>query len=80
VSSHHKFANGFGASVVTNGYGGDEDFFELAVLDSDGEECYETPVTSDVLGWLTAADVKRILGEIEALPTNSKDKCDEESE
>jgi hypothetical protein len=29
----------------------------LAVLDSDGELCYDTPVTNDVIGYLRDIDV-----------------------
>ena len=50
-----SFANGYGASVIkhSGSYGHDEDLWELAVLDSTGDLCYDTPITSDVLGWLS---------------------------
>jgi len=68
-----KFDNGYGASVVCHqfSYGGSEGFWELAVLkyDEDGEWSltYNTPVTEDVVGYLTPEDVKGLLEEIEEL-------------
>lgn len=52
-----NFPNGYGASVIRNqySYGGPEGFFELAVF-LGGELCYTTPITNDVLGWLTSDD------------------------
>lgn len=62
------FPNGFGASVVNDGYGGDAGLFELGVLDRDGRLTYDTPVTDDVLGYLTESDVAEALDLIAALP------------
>lgn len=68
-----RFDNNFGASVVCHkySYGGDEGFWELAVLkyDEDGEWSltYDTPVTQDVVGYLTPKDVEGLLEEIEEL-------------
>ena len=64
------FANGYGASIVTGygAYGGAEGLAELAVL-KDGSLCYDTPITSDVEGYLNEADVTRLLCEIAALPS-----------
>lgn len=67
-----KFDNGYGASVIDDGYGGDRGLFELAVLDSSGHLTYETPITSDVLGFLTADDVAAALDQIAALPKASR--------
>ena len=68
VQQIYKFPNGYGASVVKHqfSYGGKSDLWELAVLK--GEDlCYTTPLTSDVLGWLTDEDVQRGLKEIAKL-------------
>lgn len=68
VQQIYKFPNGYGASVVKHNfsYGGKSDLWELAVLK--GEDlCYTTPLTSDVLGWLTDEDVQRALKEIAKL-------------
>lgn len=64
-----RFDNGWGASVVRGPYtyGGPEGFFELAVLDSEGLLNYDTPVTSDVEGWLTAEAVDGLLDRIAVL-------------
>ena len=61
--------NGYGVSVVTgeSAYTDEEHPYELAVLKG-GRLCYSTPVTDDVLGHLTAEDVDRLMGEVEALP------------
>ena len=68
-----KFANGYGASVVCGPYtyGGPERLFELAVLGQDGHLTYETPITSDVIGWLTEEQVQETLAKIDALPVPS---------
>lgn len=63
-----KFDNGYEASVVSNEmtYGGKSGLFEVAVM-KDGEIVYNTPVTSDVVGWLDFAGVADILNQIKAL-------------
>lgn len=65
----YKFSNGYGASVVRHerSYGGREGLFELAVLDSDGNICYDTAITSDVIGWLTMIQVDDLLDDISQL-------------
>ena len=68
----YRFENGFGASVVRGPYtyGGSTGLWELAVIVWDGNDyelTYDTPVTSDVLGYLDESDVDRHLAEIEAL-------------
>ncbi len=59
----YKFDNGYGASVVKHdfSYGGKDDKYEIAVLDQDGELCYDTPITSDVIGYLTMSEANKIL-------------------
>ena len=66
----YKFPNGFGASVVKSrfSYGHREGKWELAVLDSKGHLTYETPITSDVIGHLSEAEVNEQLALIAALP------------
>lgn len=63
------FDNGYGVSVVCTpySYGGSEGLFELAVL-FDGSLCYDTPVTSDVLGYLTPKQVTEHMQQVETLP------------
>jgi hypothetical protein len=38
------------------------------VLDGNGDLTYETPVTSDVEGYLTEDDVTKLLEQIQSLP------------
>jgi hypothetical protein len=69
IRAEIKFDNGYSASVIrTKGsYGGKDGLYELAVLDQEGEICYNTPITSDTLGWLKEDDVTAALQRIEAL-------------
>jgi hypothetical protein len=64
------FDNGYGVSVVRGpySYGGKLGLYELAVLDSDGYICYDTPITSDVIGFLKPEDVSKYMIEIQELP------------
>lgn len=64
----HQFDNGYGASVIDDGYGREDGLYELAVLDAKGHIVYDTPITRDVLGWLTADEVKDVLADIQTLP------------
>ena len=65
-----RFDNGYGASVVSHkfSYGGSEGLYELAVLGKDGDLTYDTPVTNDVLGYLTDKEVTEYMEDIQALP------------
>ena len=63
-----RFPNGYGASVINDGYGAESGLYELAVLDAEGHLAYDTPVTDDVLGWLTEEQVAETLDKIAALP------------
>ncbi len=56
--------------VVPNSYGGDEGLYEAAVLkvtDDDWQITYDTPITSDVLGYQNVEDIDSLLLEIENL-------------
>jgi hypothetical protein len=74
VQDIYRFKNGYGASVVCScgSYGGKQGLKELAVLDKDGHICYDTPITGDVLGWLTDEQVEEYLSQIANLPTEVK--------
>lgn len=70
-----KFDNNYGASIVQHdfSYGHDQGLWELAVIkydETDPDEwniCYTTPITADVLGYLTEEEVDETLPKIEAL-------------
>ena len=64
-----EFPNGYGESIVKGPYtyGGRDGLFELAVLGSDGQIAYDTPITDDVVGYLTEDGITALLAEIELL-------------
>jgi len=69
IQKIYKFPNGYGASVIKGPYtyGGKKGLWELAVLK--GEElCYDTDITSDVIGHLNDPEMDAILRQIERLP------------
>lgn len=66
------FKNHFGASVIKHygSYGFDDDLFELAVIKKvikHWELCYDTPITNDVIGYLTNEEVLEYLKKIKEL-------------
>lgn len=63
-----EFPNGYGISVITGefSYSDDEHPYEVAVL-KNGGLCYDTPITDDVIGYLTADDVTNIMKQIQEL-------------
>lgn len=63
------YPNGYGASIICNkmSYGNSVKLFEVAVLYGD-EITYDTPIGSDVIGYLDFHDVAKLLDEIKALP------------
>lgn len=68
VQAFIEFENGYGASIVSSAYtyGGKHGLYELAVI-KDGDICYTTPITNNVLGWLNEEDVDRTLLQIQNL-------------
>ena len=58
-----QFPNGYGASIVKgeHTYGGKDGLYEIAVFGKDGNITYNTPVTDDVLGYLSEQDVEKTL-------------------
>jgi hypothetical protein len=69
VSARMMFENGYGVSVVSHSfsYGGKSGLYELAVLDVDGELTYDTPVTGDVIGYLTPEEVTKTMALVQKL-------------
>lgn len=72
VHAKHFFDNGYGISVVRGpqSYGAEQGLYEAAVLkgiEDNWKICYDTPITEDVLGYLTEEEVEVLLYEIENL-------------
>lgn len=74
IQKRFRFLNGYGASVVQSpgSYGGGAGKWELAVIkfedaNDEWDLCYDTPVTDDVIGWLSWEEVENYLSQIEAL-------------
>ena len=63
------FKNGYGVSVVSHqmSYGGKLGLYEMAVLDKNGKLTYDTPITNDVIGYLTPEQVTEKLIQIQDL-------------
>ena len=76
IQKLYKFDNNYGASVVHHSYsyGNEDGLWELAVIefidDLDWDIAYDTPITDDVIGYLTDEDVEKILHKIKELPKN----------
>ena len=65
IQKVYQFPNGYGASVIKHkgSYGYDKGLWELAVL-HEGELCYDTEITGDVIGHLNDPEVDNILAQI----------------
>lgn len=76
-----QFDNGYGVSVISG-----EAFYtrpgcpyEMAIRH--GEElCYATPITDDVMGYLTEDDVTERMRQVQELPKNDSCTCDNKPE
>lgn len=64
-----KFENNYGVSVITGGYGNESQPYEVAVL-YEGGLCYTTHITDDVIGYLTASEVTKIMKQVQELKEN----------
>jgi len=77
-----RFQNGYGASVVQGygTYGHEAGLYELGVIkfngdgDRDWRLTYKTPVTDDVIGWLSVEQVAEKLAEIAGLPAEGESR------
>jgi hypothetical protein len=63
------FENGFGVSIVrhSHSYGGADGLFEVAVLrgaEHNWDITYSTPITDDVVGYLSLKEVQHIVGRV----------------
>lgn len=65
------FKNGYGASVITGGYGNKKFPYEVAVLEKITDDnyalCFDTQITDDVIGYLDNEGVIDILNQIKEL-------------
>jgi hypothetical protein len=83
----YRFNNDYGASVVIGPYtyGGELGLKELAVLKFTPDEedkfeiDYTTPITNDVVGSCTDAEIEELLAQIENLPLKGADENAEET-
>ena len=66
------FENGYGVSVLKGSafYTSDEKPFEVAVFKY-GDICYDTNITTDVVGYLDEDAVTKIMAEVQKLDSNS---------
>ena len=70
-----KFPNGYGVRVLCRSgegfcectYGGNDGLFEVQVIGKDGEIAYDTPITSDALGYRTFAEVAEAIEAVKDL-------------
>lgn len=69
IACRIQFDNGYGASVVKGPYtyGGKDGLYEMAILDSNGNLTYDTPITNDVIGYLSEDEVSDYLKQIQEL-------------
>lgn len=73
------FANGYGVSVLIGGsaYGDGSTPYELAVLSGNTKKWdlrYDTPITDDVLGYLTPEEVTKYMIEVQKLEKVAEDE------
>jgi hypothetical protein len=66
------FPNGYGVSIVRHNfsYGHRSGLYEMAIItgnDDNFELKYDTPITDDVLGYLTEADVEDYMEQVSKL-------------
>lgn len=60
----YRFPNGYGASVIEHSF---SKGLEIAVLDSNDKLTYSTPITNDVIGYLTSEEAVEIIEKISEL-------------
>lgn len=73
-----RYANGYGASIVKHPgtYGFEDDLWELAVIKWENDDFhlnYDTPITQDVVGYLTEDDVLELCKRIKNLSENGEE-------
>jgi hypothetical protein len=79
----YMFDNGYGLSVISHGYGSEQGLKEAALLNANGNLIYadstkdgrELPF-SDVVGWLTEAQVNELIELVKGLEPDSINAID----
>jgi len=61
-----RFQNGYSASIIRGGYGSSSAPYELAVMHNEQLD-YSTPITNDVIGYLTVPAIVELLCKINDL-------------
>lgn len=74
IQARHDFPNGYGVSVIRGfgTYGVDDGLYELGVM-RNGYLCYDTPITPDVVGYLTLEEAEELADQVAALPELQND-------
>lgn len=73
-----SFRNGYGASIIWDGYGKEWGLMEVGVT-LGGSLCYKTPLTNDVMGYIKRDSLPGVLAEIVALePAGDAQELDEQ--
>ena len=69
IKSLLHFENGYGVSVVKHkySYGNGKGLYEMAIMNKDNDIVYNTPITEDVLGYLTEDDVSNYMIKVQKL-------------
>lgn len=67
-----EFDNGYGVSVIRGQlFYCNENTYEVAIL-KDGDLCYDTPITDDVLGYQTKDQVTKIMKKLQTYEKDSE--------
>ena len=66
-----KFPNNYSVSVIIGDiwYSDGISTYELAILDSHNNLCYNTPITDDVLGYLSPKEITIAMKKVQKLET-----------
>ena len=75
IQYFHFFPNGYGVSIVKHGfsYGSRQGLWEMAVLKGNEKShdiTYDTPITNDVIGYLSDEEVNDYCKQVSELPQN----------
>jgi len=68
IRATYEFDNNYGVSVIKSAgsYGGSQGLWEVAVLYAN-DITYNTPITDDVIGFLSEEEVTEIMHKVQAL-------------